>query len=157
MSVPKDGNCMFHAICSARLNLDKIPRKEKTIDNDTQLRALVISHLKMERNTTFNIGGIEATLEEHIGLQKNFDTYVSEMARRFTFGQEFELLICAMALEINIEVFCHGPQPLTYLAFPGKIRKSKSSPTIRLALTFRPDHYEWLHADPCQNESIAQT
>lgn len=147
-----DGNCMFRSLAAALNDLsDEIRPTTDWPRTHAAMRERLTNGLEMMSKDKFNIGSITASLEEHVMMDAeqftSFKAYIENMKRSGVHGRQFELMVAARILSVNIEVYCHGPRPFKFAANPNP-RTAASAPTIRLTLTFQPEHYQWLSKLP---------
>ncbi|XP_066297025.1 uncharacterized protein [Branchiostoma lanceolatum] len=90
--IPKDGNCMFHAVC------DQVFRTEGRRITHLELRTQVVSHL---RTNPYNVRG------DHIGVyvpNQSWEEYLDTMSRPGTWGDHVVLQAVADMLGHDVTI-----------------------------------------------------
>lgn len=111
-----DGNCMFRSLAAALNDLsDEIRPTTDWPRTHSAMRERLTNGLEMMRKDKFNIASVTTTLKKHVMMDADqftcFKAYIENMKRNGVHGRQFELMVAARILKVNIEVYCHGPLP----------------------------------------------
>ncbi|GJQ15300.1 hypothetical protein GpartN1_g7091.t1 [Galdieria partita] len=102
-SVVGDGRCLFRAVAKGRayaIGIDNLWSEKVEKDEADKLRSRVVAELKKRKDL----------LTEFCVVEGNFDDYVQNIAKTYTYAGEPELLLLASILHMPIAVYVYAPQ-----------------------------------------------
>ncbi|EME28402.1 hypothetical protein Gasu_40970 isoform 1 [Galdieria sulphuraria] len=102
-SVVGDGRCLFRAVAKGRayaIGIDNLWSEKVEKDEADKLRSRVVAELKKRKDL----------LTEFCVVEGNFDEYVQNIAKTYTYAGEPELLLLASILHMPIAVYVYDSQ-----------------------------------------------